>query len=119
MTRSEVTFAQIPYEHWSYPDFVNQTKAEQEMRQMGQEGVICELMRLGFACDVADLTFTADGDNLSYRHMCRFNSGFFYRQKVGLVRLISTFGADFRLAFEGSRALRLLLASRARRQVLL
>lgn len=42
MTRSEVTFAQIPYEHWSYPDFVNQTKAEQEMRQMGQEGVICE-----------------------------------------------------------------------------
>jgi len=42
MTRSEVTFAQIPYEHWSYPEFVNQTRAEEEMRQMGKEGVICE-----------------------------------------------------------------------------
>lgn len=105
MTRSEVTFAQIPYEHWSYPDFVNQTKAEEEMRQMGREGVICEFgIRLWVEWRLI-VTFTTDGDNLSYRHMCRFNSGFFYRQKVGSYGSVSLFGVDLSFAFAGSRAL--------------
>ncbi|KAM0792249.1 hypothetical protein ACM66B_004943 [Microbotryomycetes sp. NB124-2] len=63
MTRSEVKFAQIPKEHWSYPDWVNQTLAAQERQKMVDENVIY-------------------GGSESYRHMCRFNSGFFYRQKV-------------------------------------
>ncbi|KAK4058920.1 hypothetical protein OIO90_000366 [Microbotryomycetes sp. JL221] len=63
MTRSEVKFATIPKEHWSYPDWLNQTKAAEERQKMVDERVIY-------------------GGSESYRHMCRFNSGFFYRQKV-------------------------------------
>ncbi|GAA6001185.1 hypothetical protein JCM10207_007449 [Rhodosporidiobolus poonsookiae] len=63
LTRSEVFFHVIPREHWSYPSSVNQTYAAQERQKMVDEGVIY-------------------GGSESYRHMCRFNSGFFYRQKV-------------------------------------
>ncbi|GAA5999332.1 glycosyltransferase family 15 protein [Rhodotorula paludigena] len=63
MTRSEVFFATIPKEHWGYPDWVNQTYAAEERQKMVDEKVIY-------------------GGSESYRHMCRFNSGFFYEQKV-------------------------------------
>ncbi|KAK4053756.1 hypothetical protein OIV83_001412 [Microbotryomycetes sp. JL201] len=63
MTRSEVKFALIPKEHWGYPDWVNQTLATEERQKMVNENVIY-------------------GGSESYRHMCRFNSGFFYRQRV-------------------------------------
>ncbi|KAI5476235.1 alpha 1,2-mannosyltransferase, glycosyltransferase family 15 protein [Pseudohyphozyma bogoriensis] len=63
MTRSEVHFAQIPPEHWSYPSWVNQTYAAEERQKMVDENVIY-------------------GGSESYRHMCRFNSGFFFKQKV-------------------------------------
>ncbi|GAA5926499.1 hypothetical protein JCM10213_002369 [Rhodosporidiobolus nylandii] len=63
MTRSEVFFHEIPKEYWSYPDFINQTYAQEERQKMVDENVIY-------------------GGSESYRHMCRFNSGFFYKQKV-------------------------------------
>ncbi|BGP38146.1 hypothetical protein JCM10449v2_002073 [Rhodotorula kratochvilovae] len=63
MTRSEVFFAQIPKEHWSYPDWVNQTYAAEERQKMVDEHVIY-------------------GGSESYRHMCRFNSGFFFQQPI-------------------------------------
>ncbi|GAA6026792.1 hypothetical protein JCM8097_005864 [Rhodosporidiobolus ruineniae] len=63
LTRSEVFFHVIPKEHWSYPSWVNQTYAAEERQKMVNENVIY-------------------GGSESYRHMCRFNSGFFYRQKV-------------------------------------
>jgi alpha 1,2-mannosyltransferase len=55
--------ALIPKEYWSYPRWVNKVKAEKHMREMSEKGIIY-------------------GGSLSYRHMCRFNSGFFYRLEI-------------------------------------
>ncbi|GAA5869008.1 hypothetical protein JCM8547_003249 [Rhodosporidiobolus lusitaniae] len=63
ITRSEVFFEVIPKEQWSYPASINQTKAAEERQKMVDENVIY-------------------GGSESYRHMCRYNSGFFYRQKA-------------------------------------
>ncbi|GAA93410.1 hypothetical protein E5Q_00051 [Mixia osmundae IAM 14324] len=59
-TRAPVFFEQIPRDYWSYPAWVDQTRAADERRKMGEAGIIY-------------------GDSEPYRHMCRFNSGFFYR----------------------------------------
>ncbi|GAA6013238.1 hypothetical protein JCM8202_003078 [Rhodotorula sphaerocarpa] len=63
MTRSEIHFAQIPKQYWSYPSWINKTHAADERQKMVNEGVIY-------------------GGSESYRHMCRFNSGFFFQQEV-------------------------------------
>ncbi|KAG5463435.1 MAG: glycosyl transferase, partial [Olpidium bornovanus] len=53
----------IPREHWSYPDWINVTEADAARAKMEAEKVIY-------------------GGSLSYRHMCRFNSGFFFRHEL-------------------------------------
>ena len=63
MTRSEVRFGLVPKEHWSYPDWINQTKAAECRKAMVEKEVIY-------------------GDSESYRHMCRFQSGFFFRHPL-------------------------------------
>lgn len=63
MTRSKVYFGQIPREHWSYPSWVDLKKAAAERKKMEDENVIY-------------------GGSESYRMMCRFNSGFFYRHPL-------------------------------------
>ncbi|GAA5929575.1 hypothetical protein JCM3775_002380 [Rhodotorula graminis] len=63
MTRSEVQFEVIAKEHWSYPSFINQTHAAEERQKMVDEHVIY-------------------GGSESYRHMCRFNSMFFFQQPI-------------------------------------
>ena len=65
LTSGEAHFGLIPKQHWSYPDAVDQKKAEAGMKQMKEENIIY-------------------GDSLSYRHMCRFNSGFFYEHELML-----------------------------------
>lgn len=60
---SKAEFGLIPKEHWSYPDFVNQETAKKERDRMVKDAVIY-------------------GGSESYRHMCRFQSGFFWRQKL-------------------------------------
>ncbi|KAJ2275627.1 hypothetical protein EV176_002640 [Coemansia sp. RSA 451] len=62
-THSNVTFARIPHDHWSVPEFVNEEQAHRAREQMAARGVVY-------------------GGSLSYRHMCRFNSGFFYKHPV-------------------------------------
>ncbi|CUM50042.1 uncharacterized protein AC631_00894 [Debaryomyces fabryi] len=56
-------FVQIPQEIWSYPDWIDQDKANETRHTMKQNKV-------------------KYGDSESYRHMCRFNSGFFYRLPI-------------------------------------
>lgn len=56
-------FGEIPKEHWSYPDFIDLDKAAEERQKMANDGVIY-------------------ADSESYRHMCRFNSGFFYKHPL-------------------------------------
>lgn len=52
---SEMIFGKIPVEHWSYPEWIDQEKASKCRKE-------------------ADYIY---GKSESYRHMCRFNSGFF------------------------------------------
>lgn len=59
----EVQFDLIPTEHWSYPEYIDQEKAAAERAKMVSDGVIY-------------------GESESYRHMCRFQSGFFWRQEA-------------------------------------
>lgn len=58
----ETKFITIPTEYWSYPDFIDMDKADKSRMQAQSEGIMY-------------------GSSESYRHMCRFNSGFFYKLK--------------------------------------
>ncbi|KAJ2827094.1 hypothetical protein IWW50_002055 [Coemansia erecta] len=59
----ECQFGLIPEEHWSYPDYINQTRAAEARKDMQDRKVIY-------------------GGNESYRHMCRYESGFFFRHPL-------------------------------------
>ncbi|KAM3585904.1 hypothetical protein VKS41_002444 [Umbelopsis sp. WA50703] len=59
MTKAEVRFGLVPKEHWGYPDWINQTHASEQRNAMARKGIIY-------------------GESESYRHMCRYQSGFFY-----------------------------------------
>ena len=56
-------FGKIPKEHWSYPEWIDQEKAALVREQMREKKIIY-------------------GHSESYRHMCRFESGFFWRQEL-------------------------------------
>ncbi|KAI0298235.1 glycosyltransferase family 15 protein [Russula brevipes] len=58
-----VYFDQIPGDQWYQPSWIDEDKATEERRKMEQENVIY-------------------GGSVPYRNMCRFNSGFFYRQPI-------------------------------------
>lgn len=53
----------IEADQWGYPSHVDQSLAEEEMQKMQQAGVIY-------------------GGSLPYRHMCRYQSGFFWRHPL-------------------------------------
>ncbi|KAK4154560.1 nucleotide-diphospho-sugar transferase [Chaetomidium leptoderma] len=53
----------IPEEHWSFPEWIDQDKAKKVREDMKEAKIIY-------------------GDSISYRHMCRFESGFFFRQEL-------------------------------------
>lgn len=55
----------IPKEHWSYPEWIDKDKAAKVREDMKARKIIY-------------------GDSESYRHMCRFESGFFFRQELML-----------------------------------
>lgn len=59
----DVEFGIIPEEHWSYPDWINQEKAAAAREQMAKDNIIY-------------------GGSESYRHMCRYESGFFWRHPL-------------------------------------
>ncbi|CAG8627832.1 3584_t:CDS:2 [Paraglomus occultum] len=63
MTKAKTYHATIPKEMWSYPSWINQTKAENTRVQMELDNV-------------------PYGGLESYYHMCRFNSGFFFRHPL-------------------------------------
>jgi alpha 1,2-mannosyltransferase len=56
-------YGTIDYQHWSYPDFINQNEAAAARQRMKENGIIY-------------------GDSESYRHMCRFESGFFFHHHL-------------------------------------
>ncbi|ODQ78436.1 glycosyltransferase family 15 protein [Babjeviella inositovora NRRL Y-12698] len=55
----------IPKEHWGYPDYIDQKKAKASRDKMKADNIIY-------------------GESESYRHMCRFESGFFFNHPLML-----------------------------------
>lgn len=58
-----VEFGVVPTEHWEFPPWINVATAQKQMKEMEKTGVIY-------------------GGLESYRHMCRFFSGFFYKHPL-------------------------------------
>ncbi|AET38277.1 glycosyltransferase family 15 protein Ecym_2558 [Eremothecium cymbalariae DBVPG len=58
-----VEFGIIPKEHWSYPNWIDQEKAAKARQEMAENNIIY-------------------GGSEPYRHMCRFESGFFWRHPL-------------------------------------
>lgn len=56
-------YGEIPQEHWSFPEFIDQDKAAKVREDMRERKIIY-------------------GDSISYRHMCRYESGFFFRHPL-------------------------------------
>ncbi|KAI5799855.1 nucleotide-diphospho-sugar transferase, partial [Geopyxis carbonaria] len=59
----EAEYGLVPKEHWGMPDWISKDKSEKNRQRMERDGVIY-------------------GDSKTYRHMCRFNSGFFWRHEL-------------------------------------
>jgi len=53
----------VPKEHWSVPSWIDEEKAKKAREDM-------ESKRINY------------GESLPYRNMCRFQSGFFFRQRL-------------------------------------
>jgi alpha 1,2-mannosyltransferase len=58
-------YGKIPKEHWSFPSWIDQDKAARVREEMREKKIIY-------------------GDSVSYRHMCRYESGFFFRHPLML-----------------------------------
>ena len=56
-------YGEIGPDHWGFPDFIDQDKARKVREDMAQRKIIY-------------------GDSISYRHMCRYESGFFFRHPL-------------------------------------
>ncbi|KAJ7754639.1 glycosyltransferase family 15 protein [Mycena maculata] len=63
LTPSQVEFGVIPSEHWYQPEWIDDEKAQEAMKQMARMNV-------------------KYGGNLAYHNMCRFNSGFFFKHPL-------------------------------------
>lgn len=63
MISGKAEFGLIPEEQWSYPKWIDVKKADKSREKMEKDNIIY-------------------GGSLPYRHMCRFNSGFFFRHPL-------------------------------------
>ncbi|CEI99035.1 hypothetical protein RMCBS344292_13129 [Rhizopus microsporus] len=63
LTNAEIKFGLVPKEMWSVPNHVNETVMYNSLYDYASRNIMY-------------------GGSLSYRHMCRFNSGFFYKHPL-------------------------------------
>ncbi|CCE61974.1 hypothetical protein TPHA_0B03020 [Tetrapisispora phaffii CBS 4417] len=63
MASGKTTYVTIPKSDWNRPSSINETRFEESLKKMSEDDVIY-------------------GGSKSYRNMCRFNSGYFYKQSV-------------------------------------
>ncbi|KAF9448417.1 glycosyltransferase family 15 protein [Macrolepiota fuliginosa MF-IS2] len=63
LTAAKVEFGLIPHDHWYQPDWIDEDHATKGREKMEADKIIY-------------------GGSVSYRNMCRFNSGFFYRHPL-------------------------------------
>ncbi|KAL8955176.1 MAG: hypothetical protein Q9183_006757, partial [Haloplaca sp. 2 TL-2023] len=60
LTSAKIYYEVVPLEHWSLPDWIDEGRFMNSLEYLGAIGV-------------------GKGWMISYRHMCRWNSGFFYK----------------------------------------
>ncbi|KAF2188135.1 glycosyltransferase family 15 protein [Zopfia rhizophila CBS 207.26] len=65
LVSGKTKYGKIPTEHWSFPNFIDQDRAAKVREEMKEKKIIY-------------------GDSISYRHMCRYESGFFFRHPLML-----------------------------------
>ncbi|KAG2349858.1 glycosyl transferase [Suillus weaverae] len=63
LTDANVSFGLVPREDWIQPDWIDEGRAQEGRNKLVRQGVIY-------------------GGSVSYRNMCRFNSGFFFRHEL-------------------------------------
>ncbi|KAG1772706.1 glycosyltransferase family 15 protein [Suillus occidentalis] len=63
LTDADVSFGLVPREHWVQPEWIDEGRAQEGRNKLVRQGVIY-------------------GGSVSYRNMCRFNSGFFFRHEL-------------------------------------
>ncbi|GAV53619.1 hypothetical protein ZYGR_0AK01210 [Zygosaccharomyces rouxii] len=63
MASGKTQYALVPPEHWNRPSWIDEEEFERRLQLMEERGVLY-------------------GGTRSYRNMCRFNSGYFFRQKI-------------------------------------
>lgn len=63
MASGNTQYALISHEDWNRPSWIDEEKFEKKIQLLQDKGVLY-------------------GGSKSYRNMCRFNSGFFFRQKI-------------------------------------
>ncbi|RGB37147.1 Glycosyltransferase Family 15 protein [Rhizophagus diaphanus] len=63
LTKAKTEYGLIPPEHWNIPKDIDMEVVRKNMEQMKLEDVIY-------------------GDSIPYRHMCRFETGFFFRHEL-------------------------------------
>lgn len=63
MASGKTYYSLIPSKDWDRPDWIDEKKFEDRLQLLHDKGVLY-------------------GSSKSYRNMCRFNSGFFYKQKI-------------------------------------
>ncbi|KAF2838660.1 glycosyltransferase family 15 protein [Patellaria atrata CBS 101060] len=63
LVSGKTKYGLIPTAHWSFPEWIDQDKAARVREQMKEKKIIY-------------------GDSISYRHMCRYESGFFFRHPL-------------------------------------
>ncbi|KAI9469043.1 MAG: nucleotide-diphospho-sugar transferase [Benjaminiella poitrasii] len=63
VTRSQTKYGKVDHQMWGYPSYINQTFAAEQRLEMTK-------LNVPYA------------DSESYRHMCRFQSGFFFRHPL-------------------------------------
>ena len=82
VTYSKVEFGVIPQDHWNQPDWIDEDKATKARKEMEENNVIYGGAPHSAVNIQSSECAYADSGSLSYRNMCRFNSGFFYRHEL-------------------------------------
>ncbi|KAJ7896789.1 glycosyltransferase family 15 protein [Mycena olivaceomarginata] len=63
LSRAPMEFGVIPHDWWFQPDWIDETRAAAGRKKMEDQGIIY-------------------AGSVSYRNMCRFNSGFFFKHEL-------------------------------------
>lgn len=74
LSSAEMKFGVIPHDHWNAPSWIDEQKAANARKKMEEDNVIyggvSQILRIKYL-----IMDSSRIGSLSYRNMCRFNSG--------------------------------------------